>query len=479
MINLSYEQREEIGLKFVREQLDPVSPYGEKYLRNEGFYPEAERGLLLAEFTNITLLKEAWEKEKAAVEAIRHAMSMLKDLSGSLKNAAGQTLNEVELFELTSFCLRLRALIPLAASLASYEDLIDIRLTDPENMLKVLDPKGEGSSGFYVEDERTPRLSAARQEKKQAERALREKTGNRELLLAKRQAAAAEEDKALSEIYEQMTRDMRPYLHELAANMAAVGHLDADLAKALLACRFHCQKPEMGGDTLYLKAALHPQIDAALKERGGHFIPIDIELPRGASVLTGANMGGKSVALKTVLLNTALALSGMFVFAEQAVVPFFDRIEIINRDFSDTSKGLSSFGGEMLRLKAVLERLNEDGLALIVMDELARGTNAREGALIARGAIRYLSGKNAVTLLATHYDGAADAAKRHYQVKGLSRDHTAESLPAAQEKDALRQIENAMDYGLIRVAPGTECPQDAVSICRLLGLPEEIIREEP
>ena len=82
MISLSYEQREEIGLKFVREQLDPVSPYGEKYLRNEGFYPEAERGLLLAEFTNITLLKEAWEKEKAAVDAEMVPTGIEKERAG-------------------------------------------------------------------------------------------------------------------------------------------------------------------------------------------------------------------------------------------------------------------------------------------------------------------------------------------------------------------------------------------------------------
>ena len=109
------------------------------------------------------------------------------------------------------------------------------------------------------------------------------------------------------------------------------------------------------------------------------------------------------------------------------------------------------------------------------MDEFARGTNAQEGAAIARGVVRYLSDKKAVTLLATHYDGTAQLAARHYQVRGLR------NLPEGEhgggtETDRLRRIEQAMDYGLIPVENEADCPRDALRICEMLGMEEEILK---
>ena len=271
-----------------------------------------------------------------------------------------------------------------------------------------------------------------------------------------------------------MSEALRPHLEALRADADAAGRLDASLSKALLARRFGCRRPAIGGETLRMTGAVHPEIAAGLAERGRSFTPITVELPRGVTVLTGANMGGKSVAMKTVVLNIALALSGCFVFCKSAAVPLFDRLELINRDFSNAVGGLSSFGGEILRFNAAAEALERGGLSFIAMDEFARGTNAQEGAAIARGVVKYLSDKNAVTLLATHYDGTAEYAARHYQVKGLRRLED-EGAVSGTERDGLRRIETAMDYGLIPVEPGTECPRDALRICRILGMKPEIL----
>lgn len=65
---------------------------------------------------------------------------------------------------------------------------------------------------------------------------------------------------------------------------------------------------------------------------------------------------------------------------------------------------------------------------------------------------------------------------KHYQVKGLRKKEGASDLPpAGSPSEALRRIGEAMDYGLIEVRPGTECPHDAVRICRMLGLPQEML----
>lgn len=501
MISLTYEQKEELGYKAVRDLLEPVSPYGKKRLKEEGFYGPDQETELENELENVSLLTAALAADESALQQLRQDLSGLKELSGSLRRCENESLTEVELFELTAFCLRLESLIPKAQALPGYAVLDGVNFQPVDGVLKILDPSGSGRLSFYVEDSRSPKLKAAREEKRHLERLLRESSGGsagmkrcpvsenstagtlpsglaREEILLKRQKAAGAEEAALGEIYAGMSRDLRPYLAVLSADISAAGRLDACLAKALLARRFSCVRPEIGGEILRLKGAVHLPVAKALEERNRCFTPIDIELPKGVTVLTGANMGGKSVALKTVALNLALALSGCFVFAEVAQIPLFDRLELINKDLSDAARGLSSFGGEILRFNEAAEHLKEGGLSFILMDEFARGTNAREGAAIARGTVKYLAGKNALTLLATHYDGAAAYAARHYQVKGLKKlEETPEEAAPGNSLDALRQIENAMDYGLIPVETEAACPQDALTICRLLGLPQEILTE--
>ena len=328
--------------------------------------------------------------------------------------------------------------------------------------------------GAYVESSRSPELLNARNKKKELEKRLREEPEKREEILSERLLAAKAEELALDKIYKDMTMAIRPHLETMRKNAEAAGRLDALISKAMLALKFGCARPRVGSSSLTVKSAVHPEIAEGLSERGRSFMPIDIELPKGCSVLTGANMGGKSVAMKTVALNAALALSGMFVFCSYAEIPCFDRIELINRDFSNATGGLSSFGGEIVRFNEAAERLKEGGLSFIVMDEFARGTNAKEGAAIAKAVVKYLSDKNAVSILATHYDGTAELAVRHYQVKGLRR--AGSEITASSKNDKLKIIENSMDYGLISVGAGQECPKDALEICRILGMDSEILK---
>ena len=482
-MELSFGQKEELGYKYVRELLEPVCPCGVRRLKEEGFYGPARREELERELDTVALLLEALSADGPALLNLRESLRGVKDLSGSLARCESEPRSEVELFELTAFCRRLEALREKTQALPVFLKLPELCPSSQAGALAVLDPSGSGRVSFYVEDARSEALLAAREAKRQAERSLRTTLSapERNALLAGRQEAAKAEEAALLTIYRDMSEALRPQLPALRRDTAAVGRLDACLAKALSARRYGCVKPQIGGEELVLAEAVHPQIAAALEERKRAFTPISISLPKGVTVLTGANMGGKSVALKTVVLNLALALSGCFVFAKAAKIPLFDRLELINKDLSDASRGLSSFGGEILRFNEAAEHLKEGGLSFIAMDEFARGTNAREGAAIARGTVKYLAGKNAVTLLATHYDDTAAFAARHYQVKGLKKlEETAQesAVPAPLNgADGLRKIENAMDYGLIEVETEAACPQDALTISRLLGLPEEILAE--
>ena len=477
MIRLTFDQKEELGYNTVRSWLQPASPYGAARLKNEGFYGPDRREELEQEFDNVAVLLEALADGEAAVLSLQQALSGLKEVRGTLAACRERSLTEVELYELTAFCLRLRDCIRRAEALPGHERLHGAGFISPDPAIRILHPEDSSRVSFYVEDARTPALQEARSEKRGIELRLRTEKAGRPALLEARQEAVRKEEEALNEIYRDMSEALRPLLAVLEQDAEAVGRLDAAIAKALLARRFGCSRPVIGGESLVLEDAVHPQVAEALKTRGRAFVPISAELSRGVTVITGANMGGKSIALKTVVLNTLLALSGGYVFCRRAAVPLFENIELINRDFSNAERGLSSFGGEILRFNEAVSRLG-DGLSFIAMDEFARGTNTEEGEAIARAAVSFLSKQSAVTLLTTHYDNTAALAVRHYQVKGLKKlEELPEGTVSGTGTDRLRLIEQAMDYGLMEVEPGTKCPRDAVRISRLLGLPEEILQE--
>ena len=123
------------------------------------------------------------------------------------------------------------------------------------------------------------------------------------------------------------------------------------------------------------------------------------------------------------------------------------------------------------------EKLTE-GFSFILLDEFARGTNPDEGAAIVQAVTSWLNTKNAVTVLATHYDNVAQLGAAHYQVIGLKdmdlkglRNEIAHSCGDA----GVELIARHMNYGLYRVEEKQDCPRDALNICQLLGMREDIL----
>jgi DNA mismatch repair ATPase MutS len=220
----------------------------------------------------------------------------------------------------------------------------------------------------------------------------------------------------------------------------------------------------------------NPRMADRLAGEGTAFTPVSLALSRGTTVITGANMGGKSVALRALALNVFCAACGIFPFARSAKVCLFDSIQPLWAEMEDSARGLSSFGGEIARLQEALSAAGR-GFTLIILDEFARGTNPDEWAAIARAVARYLDEQPCMCLMATHYDGVAAVAASHYQVVGLS----APDLQALAAELALHHadgpalIARHMNYGLFRVEGPQAMPRDALNICRLLGLRPEIM----
>jgi dsDNA-specific endonuclease/ATPase MutS2 len=188
-------------------------------------------------------------------------------------------------------------------------------------------------------------------------------------------------------------------------------------------------------------------------------------------------MGGKSVALKTLALNVYLMHCGLFPFAERAACPLFDSLLFLAEDAENVDNGLSSFGGEILRLQESLAAVRE-GFCLVLLDEFARGTNPDEGAALVQGLTEYLNALPVMAVLATHYDKVAQKASAHYQVVGLRNASEEELSARLRDLDgagSLKLLQQYMNYGLYPVWDAGDCPKDALRICRLLGLEEEIL----
>ena len=162
-----------------------------------------------------------------------------------------------------------------------------------------------------------------------------------------------------------------------------------------------------------LRGARHPLLDRASA------VPIDLELGSlRALVISGPNTGGKTVALKTLGLAAALYQSGLRPPADEASLPVFDEILVDIGDEQSIAMSLSTFSAHLRNLVGILERATAE--SLVLLDEIAAGTDPVEGAALAEALLDRLASQARLTVTTSHFaelkewasaaDGAANAA---------------------------------------------------------------------
>jgi dsDNA-specific endonuclease/ATPase MutS2 len=197
----------------------------------------------------------------------------------------------------------------------------------------------------------------------------------------------------------------------------------------------------------------HPQVKDALAERGKAFQPVDISFGLFPTLITGANMGGKTVVLKSLTLCQYLFQFGFGIPAAQAEIAVKDEIHFCIGDDQSVEKGLSSFAAEMKHIDAVIKASRENRKLLALIDEPARTTNPTEGAALVTALLRVLAGKDMSLVMTTHYDIEPGDA-RCLRVKGFENGN--------------------MNYALVEVQDG-EVPHEALNIAQVLGIDSEWI----
>lgn len=306
-------------------------------------------------------------------------------------------------------------------------------------------------------------------------------TYNQEIQLLENKLKQLEfkEEEIKNRVLIELSRQTEKFSDILIENQQSLGELDWMLAKVEHACKFQCQ-PALRVDTnlIQIKGGRHLLVEAEVEERGSVYTPIDVELNQGVTVITGSNMGGKTLTLRMIGLLVAMAQHGLCVPA--AEMKFNLRSFIyFSVDDDQTSGDLSSFGQEIVGLKEAL--IYKDEMGLLLIDELGRGTNPEEGGALGIAIIKHLQNCPTISVLTTHFT-ALTLVKgiKHLQVIGLNQekyDLLQRKLHLDKEEVSLKIINHLMDYRLIDVGQKENTTQDALKVAALLGLNEEIIKD--
>ena len=491
-MELTIELRENAGFQWVLERLSPMSPFGKLAARSLRWYGPGDEAELETELDNVALAMDLWaaggtrpqehdcccesvaldpKQLKSAADALRgvtRCLPLFHDIRGSFDRDPGAPFDLVELFEIKHFLLTMEQ---VGQAYAAMPPMAGIVFPSLEEALELMDPEGRRLPTFSVVNSYHNDLAPLRAEKAKLEKAIRmTQEDKRGRLMEQRRVRAVREDQLDLEGRRMLTETLMGHREAFLANMEALARLDLIVAKAKLALRYHCVRPALSTDkTITLRQVIHPQVAEDLAQRGEQFTSLDIDLGRGCTVITGANMGGKTVSLRSTVLSLLLCQCGFFVFAQSAVLPLFDRVALILADSGPGAGGLSSFGKEVHLLDELL-RQTRGQFFFVALDEFARGTNPQEGAALARALVRHLGDLDCVALMTTHYDGVSDVAGAHYQVAGLVRD-----IQGDEGDDPRKRIARRMDYHLLPAPPGAPCPRDALRVCRLLKLDDELM----
>ena len=264
----------------------------------------------------------------------------------------------------------------------------------------------------------------------------------------------------------------------LTRNCEKMGALDLALARAIYSIKHDLVKPEIIEDhVVEFEDGRNLQVEDIIKAKGKKYCPISLSLKDGVTLITGANMGGKTISLKLAGQIPVLAQYGFFVPAKKATVGLSNYMQILIGDSQSVERGLSSFGSEMEELKEILDHGVDRSLILI--DEIASGTNPTEGTALTKSLVDYLIEKPYISLITTHFESVTEReGVVNMQVRGLADCNFTllnSEIQHANRRDRINIISKYMDYRLYRVDNEAQVPKDALSIAAMLGIDKAII----
>ncbi len=212
-----------------------------------------------------------------------------------------------------------------------------------------------------------------------------------------------EEREEETRILQRLTETVEQKQEALWQDLETLGELDVVGAKLKLSQLLHGIQPEINeAGSIRLLKARHPLL---FSRKPDDTVPIDIVLEPDHSVLiiSGANSGGKTVALKTLGLLVLMFQSGMEIpVGEGSQISVYRKTFAEIGDEQSIGDDLSTFSAHLLHLNEIFEGADAD--SLVVVDEICGGTNVTEGAALAMGILDYLRERGAAVAVTTHLE---------------------------------------------------------------------------
>ncbi len=251
----------------------------------------------------------------------------------------------------------------------------------------------------------------------------------------------------------------------IGAAAAALAELDLTSALAELARQENWARPQIDDSRDFeVEAGRHPVVERALQKSGDPFIANDCALTAekdaaALTLLTGPNMAGKSTYLRQNALIAILAQMGSFVPATRAKIGLVSQVFSRVGASDDLARGRSTFMVEMVETAAILNQA--DDRALVILDEIGRGTATYDGLSIAWATLEHLHEANRCrALFATHYHEMTSLADRLPGVKNATV--------------AVREWQGDVIF-LHEVRDGAADRSYGVQVAKLAGLPASVV----
>lgn len=248
-----------------------------------------------------------------------------------------------------------------------------------------------------------------------------------------------------------MTADRSEMLRN---NINMIEKLDFIFSKGKLSMDLDGVEPSINLERkIILKNARHPLMDRAIN------VPLQFSIGTGVNgiVITGPNTGGKTVAIKTVMLNCMMAQCGLHVTCENADICMNSSYLCDIGDGQNLAENLSTFSSHIKNVLEVLQNADRD--SFVIMDELGSGTDPAEGMGIAIAILEELKRTGCLFLVTTHYPEVKEYAKHTESIVNARMTFDQETLQPT--------------YQMIIGEAGESC---AFYIADQLGMPKEMLQ---
>ena len=272
-------------------------------------------------------------------------------------------------------------------------------------------------------------------------------------LSEKLQLLKIDEENEVYRILYTLTAMVSDRANELTDNMHLIEKLDYFFSKGKLSIELDAVEPKINFDRqIKLSDARHPLMDRETD------VPLNFELGstyRGV-VITGPNTGGKTVAIKTVMLNLVMAQCGLHICCKNADICMNSGYFCDIGDGQNISDNLSTFSSHIKNVLSILSEIDEN--SFVIMDELGSGTDPQEGMGIAIAILEKLLESKANFLVTTHYPEVKEYAGKN---EGI------ENARMTFDKDTLKPT-----YKMVIGEAGESC---AFYIADRLGMPSDML----